>query len=80
MREIVALAIGQCGNQVNYNFWDALATEHGIDHDAGVWTGQDDKQIQKSDVYFNEIPGGRFVPRSVLIDLEPGVINQVQSD
>jgi tubulin beta len=80
MREIVALAIGQCGNQVNYNFWDALATEHGIDHDAGTWTGQDDRQIQKSDVYFNEIPGGRFVPRSVLVDLEPGVLGQVQSD
>ena len=31
-------------------------------------------------MYFNEIPGGRFVPRSVLVDLEPGVLGQVQSD
>lgn len=80
MREIIALGVGQCGNQVNQKFWDALATEHGIDHDAGTWIGNDDRQIQKSDVYFNEIPGGRFVPRSVLVDLEPGVLGQVQSD
>ena len=80
MREIVSIAVGQCGNQVNAKFWDALVTEHGIDHDAGTWIGNDEKQIQKSDVYFNEIPGGRFVPRSVLVDLEPGVLNAVQSD
>merc|ERR1711935_81245 len=80
MREIVALAVGQCGNQVNQKFWDALATEHGIDHDAGTWNGEHEEQVQRADVYFNEIPGGRFVPRSVLVDLEPGVLGQVQSD
>jgi len=80
MREIVALAVGQCGNQVNQKFWDALATEHGIDHDAGTWNGEQEEQVQRADVYFNEIPGGRFVPRSVLVDLEPGVLGQVQSD
>lgn len=33
----------------------------------------------RSDVYFNEVPGGRFVPRSVLVDLEPGVLNSIRS-
>jgi tubulin beta len=33
----------------------------------------------RSEVYFNEVPGGRFVPRSVMVDLEPGVLNAVQS-
>lgn len=80
MREIISIAVGQCGNQVNQKFWDAIATEHGIDHDNGIWTGKDERQIQKSNVYFNEIPGGRHVPRSVLVDLEPGVLSQVQND
>lgn len=30
-------------------------------------------------VYFNEATGGRFVPRSVLVDLEPGVIDAVRA-
>ena len=77
MREIITLAVGQCGNQVSYKFWEAIAQEHGICPDEGTWKGDDEVQIMKSDVYFNEIPGGRFVPRSVMIDLEPGVLGQV---
>ena len=80
MREIITVSIGQCGNQVNEGFWDALATEHAIDHEKGLWDGKDYRQIEKSDVYFQEIPGGRYVPRSVLVDLEPGVLNAVQAN
>lgn len=79
MREIITLGVGQCGNQVNYKFWEAISQEHGIDTSSGQWAGEDDVQLQKSDVYFTEVSGGRFVPRSVLIDLEPGVLNSVQS-
>ena len=80
MREIITLGVGQCGNQVHQKFWEALSLEHGIDTDQGVWKGDDDVQLMRSEVYFNEIPGGRFVPRSVFIDLEPGVLNAVRSD
>ena len=45
----------------------------------GTWKGTDDVQIQKADVYFSEAHGGRYVPRTVLIDLEPGVLNAVRS-
>jgi tubulin beta len=31
-------------------------------------------------VYFNEATGGRYVPRSVLVDLEPGVVDSVRAD
>ena len=33
----------------------------------------------RSSVYFNEATGGRFVPRAVLIDLEPGSLDSVRS-
>ena len=79
MREIITLGVGQCGNQVNYKFWETISEEHGIDTVSGQWVGSNDVQLAKSDVYFTEVDGGRFVPRSVLIDLEPGVINSVQS-
>ena len=80
MREIVNLSVGQCGNQISYKFWEALTEEHGIRPSEGTWKGSDDTQLMRSEVYFNEVPGGRFVPRSVMVDLEPGVLNAVQSD
>ena len=79
MREIVNLSIGQAGNQISYKFWDALTMEHGICPSDGTYKGSDDVQLMKSEVYFNEVHGGRFVPRSVMVDLEPGVLNAVQS-
>ena len=78
MREIITLGVGQCGNQVSYKFWEALALEHGICPSSGQWEGDDDVQLMRSEVYFNEVDNGRFVPRSVLIDLEPGVLSSVQ--
>ncbi|KAL9678602.1 hypothetical protein QQ045_016450 [Rhodiola kirilowii] len=36
-------------------------------------TSSDSKlQLEHVNVYYNEASGGRFVPRSVLMDLEPG--------
>lgn len=79
MREIITLAVGQCGNQINHKFWETISKEHGINPLNGQYEGNDVQQIEKSDVYFNEVPGGRFVPRALLVDLEPGVLNSVAS-
>lgn len=42
---------------------------------------QDANEIQKAklDVYFNEATSGKYVPRAVLVDLEPGTIDNVKS-
>ena len=31
-------------------------------------------------MYYNEATGGRFVPRAILVDLEPGIMDSVRSD
>ena len=80
MREIINISVGQAGNQVGYKFWESLCEEHSICPDKGTFTGDNDIQIARSDVYFNEIQGGRFVPRSLLVDLEPAVLGNVQAD
>lgn len=80
MREIINISVGQAGNQVGYKFWESLAEEHAICPDKGTFYGDNDVQIARSYVYFNEIQGGRFVPRSVLVDLEPGVLGNVAAD
>ena len=38
----------------------------------------DDLQLERSSVYFVEARAGRFVPRAILVDLEPGTLNTIK--
>ena len=77
MREIIALQIGQCGNQVGEQFWDTISQEHGLSPD-GTFSGNV-LQKQRLNVYFNESSTSRYVPRSINIDLEPGTLDTIKS-
>ncbi|KAJ1649386.1 Tubulin beta-4B chain [Dispira simplex] len=78
MREIVHIQAGQCGNQIGTKFWETISEEHGLDND-GVYAGDNDLQLARMDVYFNEASGNKYVPRSVLVDLECGTMDAVKS-
>jgi tubulin beta len=77
MREIVHIQAGQCGNQVGGKFWEVISDEHGIAPD-GSYEGNSDLQLERINVYFNEATGGRYVPRAILMDLEPGTMDSVR--
>ena len=36
-------------------------------------------QLERINVYYNEASGGKYVPRAVLVDLEPGTMDSVRS-
>jgi len=74
MREIVHLQTGQCGNQIGAKFWETISEEHGINGE-GMYCGDSDLQLERINVYFNEAQGGKYVPRAVLVDLEPGTLD-----
>ena len=78
MREIVHIQAGQCGNQVGTKFWEVISEEHGIDTN-GQFTGDDDKLIERANVYFTEGQSGKYVPRAECVDLEPGTIDAVKA-
>ena len=78
MREIINIQAGQCGNQIGSRFWEMISDEHGIDAN-GQYHGDSDLQLQRSNVYFTEGCAGRFVPRAILVYLEPGVVDSVRS-
>jgi len=78
MREIVHLQVGQCGNQIGTKFWQVISEEHGIDA-SGIYKGTDDLQIERINVYYNEANGGKYVPRAILVDLEPGTMDAVKA-
>jgi len=78
MREILSVQVGQCGNQVGRAFWESICAEHGISAD-GLYTGSVAQQLERADVYFTEVDGGRWVPRAVLVDLEPGTMDATRA-
>jgi len=78
MREIVHLQAGQCGNQIGTKFWEIMSAEHGITGD-GAFEGEHKSQIDRINVYFNQGGSGRYVPRAILTDLEPGTMDAIRS-
>ncbi|KAL5004427.1 hypothetical protein ScPMuIL_017883 [Solemya velum] len=69
---------GQCGNQIGAKFWEVISDEHGVDP-TGKYSGDSDLQLERINVYYNEAYGGVYVPRAVLVDLEPGTMDAVRS-
>ncbi|KAI0220865.1 Tubulin beta chain (Beta tubulin) [Massospora cicadina] len=78
MREIVHIQTGQCGNQIGAKFWEVISNEHGI-NPTGIYEGKDDQQLERINVYYNEASDGRYVPRAVLVDLEPGTMDVIRA-
>merc|ERR1712054_367009 len=50
----------------------------GIDP-TGTYHGDSDLQLERINVYYNEATGGRYVPRAILMDLEPGTMDSVRA-
>ncbi|XP_077504045.1 tubulin beta-4 chain-like [Amblyomma americanum] len=59
-------------------FWEVISDEHGIDPSRAYY-GDSDLQLERINVYYNEAPGGKYVPRAILVDLEPGTMDAVRS-
>jgi tubulin alpha len=78
MREIISIHLGQGGVQVGNACWELYCLEHGIQPDgrlAADKTGKD----QAFSTFFSETGSGKFVPRCVMIDLEPSVVDEVRT-
>ena len=79
-RECITLHLGQAGVQTGNACWELFCLEHGIQPDGQMPT---DKTIGGGDdafnTFFSETGSGKHVPRTVFIDLEPTVIDEVRT-
>jgi len=76
-REIITLSCGQCGNQIGFEFWKRLCMEHGINSNGMLEDFAQESVGDRKDVFFYQSDDNRFVPRSLLLDLEPKVISNI---
>jgi len=95
VREIIHVQVGQCGNQVGLQFWNAVTQEHNISLPDGYYQEDgtvDDAdgdgipdELENIDVYFRPTcetvteKNCKFIPRAVLVDLEPGTMDVIKA-
>ncbi|ORY83561.1 tubulin alpha [Leucosporidium creatinivorum] len=79
MREIISISVGQAGVQIGNSAWELYCTEHGLGPDGRVIDADDTKQSESFSTFFSETGSGKYVPRSLYVDLEPGTINEVKT-
>ena len=89
-REIITLQVGQCGNQSKFSlqsltissvgdeFWKQLCMEHGISRD-GILEEYATQGEDRKDVFFYQADDDHYIPRALLIDLEPRVLSSIQN-
>jgi tubulin alpha len=80
MRECITIHVGQAGCQTGNACWELFCLEHGIQPDgqmpADTPAGGSDDAFQ---TFFSETGAGKHVPRTVFVDLEPTVIDEVRT-
>ncbi|KAG5222428.1 gamma-tubulin [Salix suchowensis] len=75
-REIVSVQLGQCGNQMGAVYWQRLCAEHGISKE-GILEEWATEGGDRKDVFFYQADDEHYIPRAILVDLEPRVINNI---
>ena len=78
MREVLTIHVGQCGNQIADQFWRLITKEHGL-NTRGVPGESGVPESANQGVFFHKVNDSKYVPRAVLIDLEPGVISRIEN-
>ncbi|KYK63785.1 putative alpha-tubulin I, partial [Toxoplasma gondii TgCatPRC2] len=82
MREIISLHIGQAGVQVGNACWELFCLEHGIGSGGRRVDQVNGGDFISSDSSFNaffaETAQKQYVPRCVMVDLEPTVVDDVR--
>uniref|UniRef100_A0A914ZI16 Tubulin alpha chain n=2 Tax=Parascaris univalens TaxID=6257 RepID=A0A914ZI16_PARUN len=79
MREVISVHVGQAGVQIGNACWELFCLEHGIQPDGKM---PSDKQGQVDDsfsTFFSETGTGRHVPRAIMVDLEPTVVDEIRT-
>ncbi|OAF64834.1 Tubulin alpha chain [Intoshia linei] len=80
VRECISIHVGQAGCQIGNACWELYCLEHGIQPDGQM---PSDKTIGGGDdsfnTFFSETGAGKHVPRTVFVDLEPTVVDEVRT-
>jgi tubulin alpha len=78
MREAICINIGQAGVQIGNSMFELFCAEHNLTPDGRIRPDVEQNDDSFS-TFFSESAAGKFVPRSVYVDLEPTVVDEVRT-
>merc|ERR1712165_172990 len=78
MRECISVHIGQAGVQIGNSCWELYCLEHGI-APGGVMPSDKTPGDDSFSTFFQETGNGKHVPRAILVDLEPSVVDETRT-
>eukprot|EP01084_Bolivina_argentea_P219580 372397_1 len=76
VREVLTICVGQAGIQLGQTVWEQYCAEHSIGHKGNKQTNNLDQSFL---CFFEETGAGQYVPRNLMIDLEPNIIDNVKN-
>ncbi|XP_011147495.1 tubulin alpha chain [Harpegnathos saltator] len=79
MRECISMHVGQAGVQMGNSCWELYCLEHGIQPDGTMPSDKASGSNNCFNTFFNETSSGKMVPRAVMVDLEPTVVDEVRT-
>lgn len=89
MRECISLHVGQAGVQIGNACWELYCLEHEIQPDGRLASSKTESEDTLANstttgedsfsTFFNDTGSGRYVPRSIYVDLEPTVVDEVRT-
>ncbi len=85
MREVVSLHLGQAGVQSGLSCWELFTLEQNLNYDGTINTNANnpssninDPESAYSSAFFSTVDRtSKFVPRCIMMDLDPSVIDSV---
>uniref|UniRef100_A0AAR5QGW9 Tubulin alpha chain n=2 Tax=Dendroctonus ponderosae TaxID=77166 RepID=A0AAR5QGW9_DENPD len=79
MRECISVHIGQAGVQIGNSMWELYCLEHGIQPDGTILPQKEVRSDNCYGTFFSEVENGKMVPRAIMVDLEPTVVDEVRT-
>jgi len=81
--EIVHLHIGQAGTQLGNSAWELYLLEHGLQQNGKPDPSKVDAiangELGSFETFFTETGSGKYVPRSIFVDLDPSPIDEIRT-
>src|ERR1700741_3470127 len=79
MRECISIHVGQAGVQIGNACWELYCLEHGIKPDGHMDPESGAGNDGSFSTFCSETSNGKHVPRTVFVDLEPTVVDEVRT-
>lgn len=80
VNQVCHLHIGQAGTQLGNSCWELYLLEHGLLPDGKLKPQADQSGEESSyETIFTETGNGKYVPRSIFVDLDPSPIDEIRT-